>query len=198
MRSVRRRGVLAGLAALGGVVLGAAAAWPEGAARADDGVNENEDNNGRDAGTTYGPANWIRIPRIDVDSATIDVGVSDGYYDVPWFDVGHHVDSVNPGELGNSVFNGHVLTINAGRVFYRLKELVPDDAVFVYTPTYRTGWAVVSTLAVADGDDSFLLSTPQPQITLYTCSGDFNPLERSFTDRLVVVAQLVEVVARTS
>lgn len=144
----------------------------------------------------YGPAAWMRIPRIGVDSASVDVGVTNGYYDVPWFDVGHHADSADPGGPGNSIFNGHVLTIDAGRVFYDLKELTPGDAVFVYTAAYRTGWAVVSTFAVPDGDDTFLAQTSAPLLTLYTCTGTFSPLESSYDERLVVVGELVEVVPR--
>jgi LPXTG-site transpeptidase (sortase) family protein len=144
-----------------------------------------------------GPPDWIRVPRIDLNSATVDVGVVDGYYDVPWFDVGHHADSANPGQPGNSIFNGHVLTMNAGRVFYRLNALAPGDAVFVYTPAYRTGWSVTSTFAVTDDDSSFLEQTDQPRVTLYTCTGQFNFLERSYAERLVVVCQLEEVVPRT-
>jgi sortase (surface protein transpeptidase) len=139
----------------------------------------------------------MRIPRIGLDSATIGVGVSDGYYDVPWFSVGHHVDSVNPGEPGNSIFNGHVLTIGAGRVFHDLNQLTPGDALFIYTATYRTGWAVVATYAVPDGDNSFLDQTVEPQVSLYTCTGTFDVVERSYAERLVVIAQLQEIVERT-
>jgi LPXTG-site transpeptidase (sortase) family protein len=133
---------------------------------------------------------------IGVDGATLDVDVTDGYYDVPCFDVGHHADSANPGDPGNSIFNGHVLTIDAGRVFYRLNQLAPGDAVFVYTAAYRTGWAVVSAFAVLDGDNTFLEQTSDPQLTLYTCTGTFDPIERTFAERFVVVGGLQEIVPR--
>ena len=182
--SARRRALLAGLLGVGASVLGGSL-WRPSLARADD-----------DA-AAYEAAVWMRIPRIGVDSTTVDVGVTDGYYDVPWFDVGHHADSANPGEPGNSIFNGHVLTIGAGRVFYRLTELTPGDAIFVYTANYRTSWAVSATDAVADTDDTFLVQTDQPQVTLYTCTGRFNFLERSYAERLVVVGELVDVVERS-
>jgi LPXTG-site transpeptidase (sortase) family protein len=182
---------------MAGLVLGGVISGP-GLASADDTSDEDApDLSTPDQLASYGPSAWMRIPRIELDSATVDVDVIDGYYAVPWFDVGHHADSANPGESGNSIFNGHVLTINAGRVFYRLKELEPGDAVFVYTPDYRTGWAVASTFAVADGNDAFLTQTDVPQLTLYTCTGAFNPLERSYAERLVVVSELIEVVPRS-
>ncbi len=176
-----------------GVVVAVAVLWAGSAPTA---LGQQGANPTADAISSYGPAVWMRIPRIAVDAAVSDVQVEDGYYQVPWFDVGHHFDSANPGEPGNSVFDGHVLTIDAGRVFQRLKELQQGDAVYVYTPGFRTDWAVTSVFAVADDDDSFLAPADAPLITLYTCTGSFNPLERTFDERLVVVGQLVQVVPR--
>jgi LPXTG-site transpeptidase (sortase) family protein len=150
------------------------------------------------ASETFGPAEWMRIPKIGVDSHITDVGITDGFYDVPWFDIGHHVDSHNPGEFGNSIFNGHVVTINAGDVFRHLDQLVAGDAVYVYTQSYRLDWAVSDTFSVAQDDNSFLEDSSERRVTLYTCTGQFNPLERSYAERLVVTAQLVSLSVRTS
>jgi LPXTG-site transpeptidase (sortase) family protein len=142
--------------------------------------------------SSFGAAEWMRIPTIGVDSHIADVGVVDGFYDVPWFDVGHHADSADPGDLGNCVFNGHVVTINAGEVFRHLDELQPGDAVYVYTAAYRLDWVVVDTSSVDQDDNSFLDDTAEPRVTLYTCTGQFNPIERNYAQRLVVTAQLVQ------
>lgn len=139
----------------------------------------------------FGPAVWMRIPSIEVDSHISDVGVVGGYYEVPWFDIGHHGDSANPGDLGNSIFNGHVVTVNAGEVFRRLHELRPGDAVYAYTPGYRLDWVVTDVFSVAQDDNSFLDDTEAPRLTLYTCTGQFNPVERSYAERLVALGQLV-------
>src|SRR4051794_38156171 len=101
----------------------------------------------------FGAAEWMRIPTIDVDSHITDVGVVDGFYDVPWFDVGHHANSHNPGAVGNSVFNGHVVTLNAGEVFRHLDQLQAGDAVYVYTPAYRLDWVVVEAFSVDQVDN---------------------------------------------
>jgi LPXTG-site transpeptidase (sortase) family protein len=139
----------------------------------------------------FGPAVWIRIPTIEVDSHVSEVDIVNGYYDVPWFDIGHHVDSANPGDLGNSIFNGHVVTINAGQVFRRLHELRPGDAVYAYTDDYRLDWVITDLYQVGQDDNSFLEPTEQPRITLYTCTGQFNPIERNYAERLVAIGQLV-------
>ena len=145
----------------------------------------------------FGPANWMRIPSIGVDSAVSDVGITDGFYDVPWFDIGHHFDSPNPGEFGNSIFNGHVVTVNAGDVFRQLDQLQTGDAIYVYTPGYRLDWVVSDTFPVAQDDNSFLADVPERRITLYTCTGQFNPIERNYAQRLIVIGQMVSLSVRS-
>jgi LPXTG-site transpeptidase (sortase) family protein len=183
-------------AGLNGLLLSAAAPWRAIAQTAPgdspDAVSSDDAND-----STYGPAQWIRIPRIAVDSRISEVGITDGFYDVPWFDVGHHVDSHNPGETGNSIFNGHVVTVNAGEVFRHLDQLTAGDAVYVYTPAYRLDWVVDEAFSVAEDDSSFLADSDEPRVTLYTCTGRFNPIERSYAERLVVVGELVNVAPRS-
>ncbi|MBV9579109.1 MAG: sortase, partial [Chloroflexi bacterium] len=159
--------------------------------------SDGSDGQDSSSGTGYGAAEWMRIPTIGVDSHITDVGVVDGFYDVPWFDIGHHADSHNPGEAGNCIFNGHVATINAGEVFRHLDQLQRGDAIYVYTPAYRLDWVVTDSFPVDQDDNSFLDDTPEAQVTLYTCTGEFNPIERSFAQRLVVTAQWVQVGLRT-
>ena len=141
----------------------------------------------------YGHAVWMRIPRIGLDSAISDVGVQNGEYGVPWWEVGRHADSAQPGEPGNSVYNGHVQTLHAGQVFAKLHELTPGDAIYIYTPTLRLGWVVTETFTVPNWNNDFLRMGDSARITLYTCTGAFNPVEQNFADRLVVVARFAEI-----
>ncbi|HEY7062655.1 MAG TPA: class F sortase [Chloroflexota bacterium] len=138
----------------------------------------------------------MAIPRLRVDSAVTDVGVHDGAYDVPLWDVGHHADSRNPGEPGNSVFNGHLETLHAGKVFARLAELTPGDAIYVYTPGYLLAWRVETVASVPNDDTGFVQPTADRRITLYTCTGRWDPLAHDYTERFVVVARLVIVSPR--
>lgn len=144
----------------------------------------------------YGTPTWITIPSIALDNQVVEVGVHDGAYEASWWDIGHQDDSPDPGGPGNSVFNGHVSTLNAGHVFRNLKDVAPGDAIFVYSDAYRTDWSVVDVFSVSSDTTSFMDQTPDPQITLYTCDGQWNPFERRFADRLVVVAQLAYVEPR--
>jgi LPXTG-site transpeptidase (sortase) family protein len=141
----------------------------------------------------YGRALRMEIPRIRVNSRILDVSAQWGEYEVPGWDVGHHADSVSAGAPGNSVFNGHLETINAGRVFARLKELRAGDAVYVFTETHRLAWVVKDVRTVPDTDFSFIQPTDDTRITLYTCAGRYNPLTGGYTHWLVLVGELVDV-----
>jgi LPXTG-site transpeptidase (sortase) family protein len=141
---------------------------------------------------------WITIPRIRVDTSITEVGIEDGAYQVPAFDVGHHADSVNPGEAGNSVFNGHLTTIDAGRVFAELHQLAVGDAVQLYTPIDRSEWVIEDVRVVPASDNSFIQPTATSHLTLYTCAGTFDPRTHDYTHRLVVVGRLAQVVPRST
>lgn len=146
---------------------------------------------------TFDPAVWITIPKLKLSVDIMDVGVQGGEYVVPAWNVGHHEDSVQAGDPGNAVFTGHLETINAGHVFAHLKDLVPGDAIYTYTKTQRLTWTVRETKPVANTDTDFFAPTDDTRITLYTCTGVWNPIERDYTQRLVVVGDLVSVDDRT-
>jgi LPXTG-site transpeptidase (sortase) family protein len=141
---------------------------------------------------------WITIPRIGVDTSITEVIVEDGAYQVPAFDVGHHADSANPGEVGNSVFNGHLTTLDAGQVFKELHRLAAGDTLQVRTPIYRTEWVVEDVRVVPATDSSYIQPGADRRITLYTCTGTYDPRTRDYSHRLVVVARLAQVVPQTT
>jgi LPXTG-site transpeptidase (sortase) family protein len=144
------------------------------------------------AAPSYGRAVRMQIPRIRVNSSVLEVGIANGEYQVPGWEIGHHADSPDPGTAGNSVFNGHLETINAGRVFARLKDVRVGDAVYIYTDSHRLAWVVQAVRTVPDTDYSFVLPTADTRITLYTCAGRYNPVTRAYTHWLVVVGKLVD------
>ena len=149
------------------------------------------------ADSAFGRPTWLSIPRIRVDARVAAVKLVGGSYQVPPWDVGYHGDSADPGAAGNAVFNGHLTTINAGRVFARLKELRPSDAVYVYTATHRLDWVVTDVRTVPNTDDGFIDPTEDTRITLYTCAGRWDPRTQDYTHRQVVVAKLVSAAPRS-
>jgi LPXTG-site transpeptidase (sortase) family protein len=140
---------------------------------------------------SYGRPIRVRIPRIGVDGSVSEVGIEHGEYKVPDWEVGHHLDSSYPGQPGNSVFNGHLQTITAGRIFARLHELEVGDTIYVHTASHRLDWVVQEVRTVPQTESSFILPTGDTRLTLYTCAGRYNPVSRHYTHWRVVVGQLV-------
>lgn len=146
-----------------------------------------------DTFASYGPAIRIQIPRIKVNSRIMEVGVKGGAYEAPAWEVGHHEDSANPGEPGNSIFNGHLTTINAGRVFAHLKDVQVGDTITVYTASHVLDWRVDERYDTDNDDNSFIQPTDDTRITLYTCDGQLVPLAHDYNQRLVVIGSLAAV-----
>jgi hypothetical protein len=80
------------------------------------------------------PPARIRIPAIDVDSALIPLGLQDdGTLEVPADGAvaGWYTGAPLPGERGPAVIAAHVDWNHAPGVFFRLRDLAPDDEVDV-------------------------------------------------------------------
>jgi len=97
------------------------------------------------------PPTRLVIPRIGVNSAVCQIGVSVGSDplnpSVTWqklkAGVGHDRDSVNPGESGNIILFGH--NNFAGEVFRRLSELKAGDEIYLYTLDQKFSYVVQET-----------------------------------------------------
>ncbi|MFN0071640.1 MAG: sortase [Chloroflexota bacterium] len=143
-----------------------------------------------------GPPVWMRIPRIGVNARVSQVSTANGAYEVPAWDIGHHSDSALPGQPENSVYTGHVETIDAGRVFSRLGQLSAGDRISVFTDSHRTDWEVVDKVSVPNGEFGYIYPSGDRRITLYTCTGRFDPITRDYSHRLVITGRFVEAVDR--
>ena len=140
----------------------------------------------------------MEIPAIGVDAAMEHVGLtSEGYMDVPkipadvaWYDRGPL-----PGQVGNSVVNGHLDSATAPAVFYELRMLIPGDEIVV---TYESGERYV--FVVEDKERYYFDSAPMEQIAgrttgrhlnLITCDGAWDKGSANYQQRLVVYTRLV-------
>jgi LPXTG-site transpeptidase (sortase) family protein len=144
-------------------------------------------------------ATRIRIPMIDVDStvdelAIIDLGDSRAY-ETPKNTVGHIPETVNPGQLGNGWFFGHLESPikGEGNVFFNLPKipghLKNGDPVYISLMTDSGEYLYqVSATQVVHADDLALYDSDQATITLVSC------VPRLVYDhRLLVTAKLVGV-----
>jgi LPXTG-site transpeptidase (sortase) family protein len=138
------------------------------------------------------PSQQVIIPRIGVNSNIVNVALANGEWPVPRFVVGHLAESVNPGDPGNAVFAGHLLSLTNGNVFSRLKELeVGDDMVFQGEEGERW-FRVTEAKVVRNTDIGVLADRPGlATVTLITCEGTWIQKELDYDHRRVVVAEAV-------
>ncbi|MBI2755339.1 MAG: class F sortase [Chloroflexi bacterium] len=137
----------------------------------------------------------IAIPRIGLVAPVVPVGLEpDGAMEAPsdpdtvgWFSLGAGL-----GGPGNAILAGHVDWGGRLRTFGLLNLLQPNDEVRVGVGgglqiTYRVEW---SSLIDAEGAPvaEIFAQGAREEITLITCGGVFDPVTRSYLQRLLVRA----------
>jgi hypothetical protein len=130
-----------------------------------------------------GPVYSIDIPRLDLRSGVVPVD-----WDPPLFVVGQVRTSAFV-TLGNSVLVGHVRGAAGYNIFDHLDELHPGDAVIANSRGKDYDFVVTQTEVLPGDDASPTDPSLSPRLTLMTCTGDWNPLEQAYTDRLWIIAE---------
>lgn len=138
----------------------------------------------------------IRIPKIKVDAMVENLGLTtDGAMDSPvgpanaaWYDLG-----TPPGEIGSAVINGHSGWKNGvPAVFDNLYKLKKGDKIYI-----ENSKGIVYTFIVqenrkynpnADATDVFNSDDGKAHLNLITCTGFWNKIWKSHSQRLVVFA----------
>ncbi len=136
----------------------------------------------------------LRIPAIQVDAPLEELHLdASGALGAPhdWAHAGWFADGAVPGEVGPAVIAGHVDSTTGPAVFARLDRLRPRDVIEVERGGTLVSFAVVSVDRYPK--DAFPTArvygpTPDSQLRLITCSGDFNSARRSYVDNTVVYA----------
>jgi hypothetical protein len=154
-------------------------------------------------GTAGRPDTPARPLRLTIKSIGVDTALqplrrlADGSLESPsrWGRAGWYAGGVIPGEVGPAVIVGHIDSISGPAVFFRLGELRPGDPVRL---TARGGRVLTF---VVDGlrrypkahfpTEAVYGPTPDPQLRLVTCTGEFDAAAGSYLDNLVVSAHLV-------
>jgi len=144
----------------------------------------------------------LQVPSIGLDTELLDLGLTaDGSLEVPpdGFPAGWYTGAPTPGELGPAVIAGHVDWGGQPGVFFNLRELAVGDEIVITrrdgtTPRFRVTRVEqfakeVFPTGVVYGD------LDHAGLRLITCGGSFDPQARSYTDNLVVFAELVGSVA---
>jgi LPXTG-site transpeptidase (sortase) family protein len=144
----------------------------------------------------YGLPVRLKIPSIDIDSVTEQVGLtSQGAMDVPknqdnvaWFNAGPR-----PGENGSAVIAGHFGWKNGkSSAFDDLYKLRKGDKLYIKDEKGQVVVFVVresrSYDANADASDVFSSSDGKAHLNLITCEGVWDKDRKSYSKRLVVFA----------
>ncbi|MFI6490543.1 class F sortase [Streptomyces sp. NPDC050564] len=142
----------------------------------------------------------LLIPKISVDAPFTTLSVdSAGKLDPPPADdtnlVGWYADGASPGEAGTAIIAGHVDTATSAAVFAGLSELEKGDKFKVKRADGRTASFVVDSAETFEKDDFpdklVYADTPDAEVRLITCAGDYDHTTKDYTENLVVFAHLM-------
>jgi LPXTG-site transpeptidase (sortase) family protein len=143
------------------------------------------------------PPTRVRILSIGVD-APLDALHLDpsGALEPPTdFDVpGWYADGTVPGDVGPAVIAGHVDSRAGPAVFFRLRELRVGDLVEVQRGGEWIAFEVVGTDRAPKDDfptAQVYGPTPDRQLRIITCGGEFDGTIRSYRDNVIVYAVAV-------
>ncbi len=141
-----------------------------------------------------GPPTRVRIRSINVDSTLEDLALNTQHeLNAPadFNKAGWYANGVIPGDPGPAVIAGHVNSYRGPAVFYRLHELRAGALVEVL----RGGvWLSFQVTVIAEyPKDKFPAKTlydptPDAELRVITCGGDFDRVHRRYYDNIVVSA----------
>lgn len=174
---------------------------PRGSEGGDPGTSDSEtsDSDTSDPETGAAAPSGVQIPSIDLDvNQLVDLQIQDdGRLEEPsgWNDVGWFSGGSTPGEAGSTVIAGHVDSPTGPAVFYRLLEMAEGDEVTLVDTEGREHLYHVETVADFPKDDfptrEVFGATPEDELRLITCTGEFDDAAGRHLDNRVVFASRV-------
>ncbi|MGY1700635.1 class F sortase [Geodermatophilus sp. SYSU D00766] len=141
----------------------------------------------------------VRVPAAGVDSTLVELGLdAAGALAAPadpavagWYAAGPA-----PGDVGPAVLAGHVDSARGPAVFARLAGLADGDEVLVDRSDGTTARFTVTAVERhpkgAFPTGRVYGPTPDAQLRLVTCGGDFDRTAHSYVDNVVVFARLAQ------
>ncbi|WP_233159083.1 class F sortase [Pseudonocardia sp. MH-G8] len=140
----------------------------------------------------------IRIPAIGVDAPVGPLDVdAHGVLPAPASDgtTGWWRAGPEPGEQGAAVLAGHVDSQSGPAVFFHLRHLHSNAAIFVDRSDGSTAQFTVRRIERHRKDafptHSVYGPTPRSELRIITCGGAFDRAERRYRDNVIVVADRV-------
>lgn len=145
------------------------------------------------------PPVGISIPSIGVE-APLEVLALDQSDELQppeaWDAAGWYESSPVPGDQGPSIITGHLTAPDGPAVFIDLGDLVPGDLVTVTQADGTTSTFAVDRTITAERTDAFPTAeiygpTPDAQLRLITCEGEYDPTRNHWTHNMIVFATAV-------
>jgi len=108
---------------------------------------------------------------------------------------GWYTGSAIPGNSGLSIINGHVLGRYGDAIFRQLAKVKSSDEIEIEFGDHGIKkFEVVETITLPAGISTARLFTQNAdipaQLSLITCTGKFDKVSQSYTDRVIVIAKL--------
>ena len=137
----------------------------------------------------------LTIPLIGVKTQLVKLGLTaDGALQVPSSTTvaGWYTGAPRPGAIGSAVIVGHVDSLTGPGVFYRLSELRSGNRIFVLRADGTT--VAFRVTAVRDYQKDHFPThdvygpTPDAELRLITCGGDFDAATGHYLSNVVVYA----------
>jgi sortase (surface protein transpeptidase) len=148
-------------------------------------------------GLKFSPPTELTIPTLGVDSELVRLDRNaDGTVQVPesFHVAGWYQHSVSPGQIGPSVFLGHVDSKSGPGIFYGLGRLKPGDTVEVKRSDGRAVTYVITGVRqypkTGFPTTDVYGNTPTPTIRLITCGGAFDSATGHYVSNIVAFGQL--------
>jgi LPXTG-site transpeptidase (sortase) family protein len=138
----------------------------------------------------------VSVPTLSVPTAGVIARIVDVYLNGTGWDVsqlgqnvGHLDGTASITETGNVILVGHVeMPDGSAGIFSRINQINPGDPIVLENGRGRKYYTVAEVRKVAPDDLSVLYPSQDDQLTLITC-GDYNILQNTYLERIVVVAK---------
>lgn len=140
----------------------------------------------------------IEIPIISVNAKIVPVGITTkgammspkSFKEVGWYKYG-----AQPGEVGNAYIVGHLdNAFGLSGVFKDVQRLVEGDTIYILDEGgERLHFKVTERKAVSHESRSLsgiVGDTHLPRMVIITCQGTWLPEEKTYSERLVIIAEL--------
>jgi hypothetical protein len=141
----------------------------------------------------------LQIPALGIDTGLLDLGLQDdGTLEVPpdGASVGWFTGGPSPGALGPAVIVGHVDWAGELGLFYYLKDLTSaDDITVTRADGTQARFRVTSNEEFPKDEfptDAVYGNLDHAGLRLITCGGEFDRQAHSYTDNIIVFADLIE------